>query len=94
MASLLLFRRPLLSPVFIGIGLTAIFAARPFSNSRVLYCDASPSPSSPFRNYAEDARVPVVRNGRINPVAYKQISGGSILGMYHAAVELRISCKY
>ncbi|KAA6412217.1 MAG: Heme peroxidase [Lasallia pustulata] len=84
MASLLL-RRPLLSPLTLGLGfgLTTLYAAYSLQLHRPqrLLCDTSPTLSGSFRTYQQDAKVPVVKNGRPNPAAYKQISSGSIIGL-------------
>ena len=48
---------------------------------RPLLCESAAAQlSSTFNTYTKEAKVPVVRNGRPNPAAYKQISSGSILG--------------
>ena len=84
MATLLLLRRPFLSPLIITLGLSTAFAANTIYRPRLLYADSDPSSMSgafkSYRAYTDDAKVPVVKNGRPNPAAYKQISGGSILG--------------
>ena len=36
--------------------------------------------SESFKTYSRDAKVPVVRDGKPNPAAYRQVSAGSILG--------------
>lgn len=36
--------------------------------------------SESLRTYSTDAKVPVFKDGRPNPRAYKQLSAGSILG--------------
>ena len=81
MASILLLRRPLA----IGLGLTSFCATysllQPSRQSRLLYCDSYATPlSSSLHSYSTNAQVPVVKKGRPNPAAYKQISSGSILG--------------
>ena len=38
--------------------------------------------SESFKTYSRDAKVPVLKDGRPNPQAYRQISAGSILGMW------------
>jgi len=81
MASLLLLRRPLA----IGLGLTSFCTTyallQPSRQSRLLYCDSYATPlSSSLHSYSTNAQVPVVKKGRPNPAAYKQISSGSILG--------------
>lgn len=83
MATLILLRRPLAMSA-IGLGITTAFAMHSFHRSRPLLCDASPAArnlSNTFRTYSEDARVPIFRNGRPNPAAYRQLSAGSISGM-------------
>ena len=37
--------------------------------------------SEGFRTYERDAKVPVFKNGGLNPRAYGQISSGSVVGM-------------
>jgi len=37
--------------------------------------------SSTFSQYSKDSKTPVVKNGRFNPQALKQVSTGSILGL-------------
>ncbi|KAF2841487.1 hypothetical protein M501DRAFT_970023 [Patellaria atrata CBS 101060] len=75
MATLLL-RRPL----FTALTLSSAALATPlllqphFQSSRLL-CD------SPISSYQSSARAPVVKRGRLNPSAVKQISSGSILGL-------------
>ena len=84
MTSTFLFRRPLSTPISIGLGITTAFATHSLYRSRPLLCDASPTArniSENFRLYSEEAKVPVFRNGRPNPAAYKQLSAGSICGM-------------
>lgn len=39
--------------------------------------------SESFKTYSRDAKVPVFRDGRPNPQAYRQISAGSIAGMWN-----------
>ncbi|MCJ1247253.1 hypothetical protein MMC30_004467 [Trapelia coarctata] len=80
MASLLLFRRPLLAPLSVGLGLsTAFFAHNSFR--RPILCDSGSIGSNSFQTYQRDAKVPVVKQGQVNPAAFKQISSGSILGL-------------
>ena len=47
----------------------------PASNS------SSTTGSEMFHTYTRDAKVPIFKNGRPNPAAYRQISAGSILGL-------------
>lgn len=90
MASILLLRRPILSPLTLGLGLglTTLYAAHSLQLHRPqrLLCDSSPTLAGSFRTYQQEAKVPVVRNGRPNPAAYKQISSGSILGTSESCV--------
>lgn len=80
----------LMRPVTIGLGLTTAFVAHSFYRSRPLLCESSGSNSAGLlRKYSEDAKVPVFRNGRPNPAAYKQISAGSILGRSPLELEVR-----
>ena len=39
--------------------------------------------SESFKTYSRDAKVPVFKDGRPNPQAYRQISAGSIVGKWH-----------
>lgn len=83
MASLLILRKPVLTPFSLGLGFTAAFTAHSLYKPRPLLCEASPaaqSISSTLHTYSRDAKVPVFRNGRPNPNAYKQLSAGSICG--------------
>lgn len=82
MAFLLLFRRPLLTPLSLGLGLSTAFVAHNFYTDarRPILCESPSLESSTFRNYKQDAKVPIVKQGRANPAAFKQISSGSILG--------------
>jgi len=83
MASLLILRRPLLAPFSLGLGITTAFAAHSIYKPRPLLCDASPAArniSDAFHTYSHEAKVPVFRNGRPNPAAYRQLSAGSICG--------------
>jgi len=45
-----------------------------------MLCDASPQASKAFSTYQTDAKVPIIREGRINTGVYREISSGSILG--------------
>ena len=82
MATLLL-RRPLT----LGLGLTSAFTFHSLLQSqsrRPLLCETSTGVrSDSFNTYERDAKVPVIKNGKVNTAAYKQISSGSILGMSH-----------
>ena len=79
MTALLLLRRPGLAPLSLGLGI----ATYSFTAPRPLRCDPSPKTRNvpdTFRVYSDEAKVPVFRNGRPNPAAYKQLSAGSICG--------------
>ena len=83
MTTLLLLRRPGLTSLSLGLGVTTTFVTCPFTALRPLRCDTSPTTHNvpdTFRAYSEEAKVPVFRNGRPNPAAYKQLSAGSICG--------------
>lgn len=67
-----------LRPLTLGLGLTAAFAAHSFHRSRPLLCESLAASS--LRTYSDETKVPVFRNGRPNPAAYRQISAGSLLG--------------
>ena len=85
MATLLLLRRPLLAPFSLGLGISSAFATHAYYTQvrRPMLCEsASPIASDVFHTYTRDAKVPVVKHGRPNPAAYKQISSGSVLGMW------------
>lgn len=45
--------------------------------------------SESFKTYSRDAKVPVFKDGRPNPAAYRQISAGSMIGMYSLGSKLR-----
>ena len=83
MAILLLRYPSILRPLPFALGLsTSLFATATLYRSPPLLCEsASNQLSGSLRTYTEDAKVPVVRNGKMNPAAYKQISEGSTLGM-------------
>ncbi|KAI9677471.1 MAG: hypothetical protein M1817_006425 [Caeruleum heppii] len=77
---------PLRSPLTLGLTLSSVYFASTLSYSnpsRLLCCDARTSASSTANDwsYSRDAKVPVVKGGRPNPRAYRQISSGSITGL-------------
>lgn len=76
---LLLPRRPLLAPLSLSLGLGLGLTL--FQRPTPLLLDSFSSSSLP------PARVPVFKDGRVNPDAYGQISTGSILGMCLSVVE-------
>lgn len=86
MASLLLPRsRPLFS-FSLGLGLSSLYATQAIYRQKPLLCEASGATpmatvSESFKTYSRDAKVPVFRDGRPNPQAYRQISAGSIAGL-------------
>jgi uncharacterized membrane protein (Fun14 family) len=80
MSFLFLPRRPLLTPLSIGLGL---FATPVFRRSNPVLLDSFASrPVEPL----PPARVPVFKNGRVNPDAYRQLSTGSVLGLFGGVV--------
>lgn len=87
MATLHLLRtRPLFS-LGIGLGISSLFATQALYRQRPLLCEgpgATPltTVSESFKTYSRDAKVPVFKDGRPNPAAYRQISAGSIIGMW------------
>jgi hypothetical protein len=88
---------PFGSPLSIGIGLSAAYAtsrlllSRPRGSYR-LACDNGTS-SIGINEWpvSREAQTPVLRKGRLNPGAVRQMSSGSILGQFVAAslVEVR-----
>lgn len=86
----LLLRRPLLSPFALTstLCLTSILAyplvTAPFRQK--LRLDSLPSSSTTSRTFADyknNAKTPLVkRDGRLNVRALRQVSAGSILGMF------------
>ena len=78
-------------PIFaIGLGSAALLASQTVFNPqrrRVLLCEGNNAFSNAgsrvaegLDQYSKDAKVPVMKRGRMNPAAVRQISGGSILG--------------
>lgn len=70
-------------PLTLGLGATTGLLAhnllalrRP--SSYILRCD---TPSAAFASYQRDAKTPVVKQGRMNPQVFRQISTGSITGL-------------
>lgn len=96
MASLNLLRtRPLFS-VGIGLGISSLFATQALYRQRPLLCEgpgATPmnTVSESFKTYSRDAKVPIFKDGRPNPAAYRQLSAGSIIGMCdNLALQVRM----
>ena len=86
----LLVRPTLRSPLALGLGVTAVFATHQINSlRRPLLCDASPAArvQDTFRTYTAEAKVPVFKNGRPNPAAYRQISAGSIIGVQELLLD-------
>ena len=79
---LLLPRRTLpIFPLALGLGISTLA----FTRRRPLLCDtagATPltTASESFKTYTRDAKVPVWKDGRVNPGAIRQSSSGSVLG--------------
>lgn len=88
MASLLL-RRPILSPFALTstLCITSILAypilTAPFRQKLRLDSFPSSSNSRTFADYKNNAKTPVIKkDGRFNARALRQVSAGSILGMF------------
>lgn len=67
----------------LGLGSAALFPSllSPYHKSRLLYCDSSVGPKDwSLSQYQHDARTPIVKNGKLNSGAIKQLSSGSICG--------------
>jgi hypothetical protein len=78
----LLSHRPL--TFVIGLGVSSAFATHAIYRMRSspMLCEpASAQVKDAFTTYERDAKMPVVKDGRVNTAAYKQISSGSLLGM-------------
>lgn len=71
--NLLLPRRPFLAPfsICLGLGLTQLHRPNP------ILLDSFPSSEKPA---LPPRRVPILKDGRVNPDVYGQISKGSIFG--------------
>ncbi|KAK8213191.1 hypothetical protein M8818_002489 [Zalaria obscura] len=68
----------------LGLGSAALFPSllSPYHKSRLLYCDSSVGPKDwSLSQYQHDARTPIVKNGKLNSGAIKQLSSGSICGL-------------
>jgi len=74
-----IFLRPLLRPQTLGIGLGLSLATFHTMRQRPLCLDSASVFSG--NSYRQNARTPVLRNGRLNPGAVRQISSGSIIGL-------------
>merc|ERR1712093_893142 len=78
---------PLLRPQTLGLGLGLSFLTHQTLTQRPYRMDTSPLSSSSGGSilsgdsYARNAKVPVVREGRLNESAVRQISSGSIIGV-------------
>ncbi|PVH71440.1 hypothetical protein DL98DRAFT_521059 [Cadophora sp. DSE1049] len=79
MATLLL--RPLIRPQTLGLGLGLSFLTHQSLYQRPYRMDSTPAPILSQDSYARNAKVPVVREGRLNERAVRQISSGSIIGL-------------
>ena len=63
-------------PALIAFGISLPF----LHQRRVTRLDVSPAYSTGY-SHSKDAKVPVTKDGRLNPAAVKQISLGGILGL-------------
>ncbi|MCJ1275609.1 hypothetical protein MMC21_003412 [Puttea exsequens] len=88
MASLYLLRtqsRPFATAI-VGLGLSSLVLSQNIFQRRALLCEgpgATPltTLSERFKTHERDTRVPIVKDGRLNPQAYGQVSAGSICGL-------------
>jgi hypothetical protein len=82
--------RPHPLPLSIGLGISSLFAAQSIFNTQqpsrlLLRCDAAPASSmlgGGYSRYEQDAKVPLTRQGKLNPSAVRQMSLGSISGEF------------
>ena len=84
MASFLL--RPLFRPQALGLGLGLSMVTYHALHQRPMRLDSSPVSGSSgvfsADTYGRNAKTPVVQGGHLNPRAVRQISSGSVVGMY------------
>ncbi|KAI9805106.1 MAG: hypothetical protein M1825_000940 [Sarcosagium campestre] len=74
------------SPLGLSLTFSTAFATKTLlspSPLQLLHCDSSRGASSSTSDwsYKRTAQTPVFKDGRPNPMAYRQISSGSILGL-------------
>ena len=63
-----------------------------FSQRRPLLCDAPANARSLFNDYTSEAKTPIItKEGKPNPSAFRQISGGSIVGLIGGLVVASFS---
>ena len=94
MASLLL--RPMLRPQALGLGLgLSLYCTYQATTYRPHRLDTISSGSGSSggsilsgNSYSRNAKTPVVREGGLNPAAIRQVSSGSIIGMYFYFLSL------
>ncbi|KAL2038465.1 hypothetical protein N7G274_008804 [Stereocaulon virgatum] len=80
-------------PLSLSLGLSTLYAThRTIAHPRPLHCDAAaataaddPTPLTTatefFKRYSRDAKVPIIKDGRLNPEAIRQVGAGSVLGL-------------
>ncbi|CZT05083.1 hypothetical protein WAI453_005414 [Rhynchosporium graminicola] len=79
MATLLL--RPRLRPQTLGLGLGFSFLTHQTLFQRPTRLDSASSGLLSRDSYVQNARVPIVKQGKLNESAVRQISSGSIIGL-------------
>ncbi|KAG4442576.1 hypothetical protein IFR05_001906 [Cadophora sp. M221] len=82
MATLLL--RPLIRPQTLGLGLGLSYLTHQTLFQQRAYrldSSAAPPPLLSQDSYVRNAKVPVLKEGRLNEKAVRQISSGSIIGL-------------
>jgi len=75
------FLRPLFRHQTIGFGLGLSIASYHIIQQRPIRLDFDSNPALPGNPHGRNAQTPVVRGGRLNPRAVRQISSGSIIGL-------------
>jgi len=74
-----IFLRPMFRPQTIGLGLGLSIVTFHTLHQRPMRLDSGPLLSG--NSYQSRSSTPVVRQGRLNPKAVRQISSGSIIGL-------------
>jgi len=71
--------RPLIRPQTIGLGLGLSYATLHSIQQKPMRLDTTSERYG--SSYFKNVRTPVIRNGKLNPGAVRQISSGSIIGL-------------